>query len=110
MYKVLYTDERTLQTDVMKWFKTQSKCKAIRIVDRYNSGYSDVHACIDGRCVWIELKDDTGKPSKLQELFLEEMADAGAYCFICRTVGEVQDAVNYVRGARADEGRAQRYY
>ncbi len=102
MFKDLYTDERTLQTDTLKWLRAQDDLKAIRIVDRYNSGYSDIFVCLSGKAVWIELKDNKGRPSMNQLLFMKEMQEVGAYCFICRTVGEVANAINKVRGAGAN--------
>ncbi len=99
MFKALYTDEASLQRDTMKWLRAQQDLVAKRISDRYNSGYLDIFVCLDGKAIWIELKDDRGKPSINQLLFIKEMEAVGARCFICRTVGEVANAIDSVRRA-----------
>ena len=81
---------------VMKWLEPQKRdgIKAIRVCDRYNKGYSDVFICVRGHLVVAELKDDEGTASKHQELFIQEMQQAGAIGAVCRSVKEVADLVD----------------
>jgi hypothetical protein len=95
--------ESVLQAKTFKWLRAQPDLKAIRIVDRYNSGYSDIFVCLGGQTIWIELKTEIGTPSANQLLFLKEMEAVGAFCFICRSVEEVQNAINKSRAARANK-------
>lgn len=95
----VYTEEDELQKDVRKWFKAHERdgIKALRICDRYAKGYSDIFVCVNGIFVIIELKDDTGKPTPHQLLFIEEMKKSGAIGGVCRTLGEVVDYVEQAK-------------
>jgi hypothetical protein len=85
-----YTLEDTLLTKVMDWLKTIPKLKAIRVVDRYNKGYSDIFICINGKLVLAELKSKTGVASIHQLEFLREMCEVGAIGGICRSIRDVE--------------------
>lgn len=91
-----YSDEATLLRKVNEWLALQERngIKALRICDRYAKGYSDLFICAKGIFVCAELKDDTGKPSAHQLIFIDEMQRCGAICGVCRTVKEVQDLVD----------------
>ena len=94
-----YTNESALQRDVLKWLRQHERdgIKALRICDRYAKGYSDIFICVRGIFVVVELKDDSGKPTPHQLLFIEEMQRCGAIGGICRTVGEVVDLVEQAK-------------
>lgn len=83
----------------MAWLEPQRRehIKAIRICDRYNKGYSDVFICVNGVLVLAELKDDTGKASPHQLMFIEEMRAAGAIGGICRSLQDVSDLIEQAK-------------
>lgn len=91
-----YKEESTLLKKVIEWLEPQKRdgIKVIRIVDRYTKGYSDLFICARGRFVVAELKDDTGTATPHQELFIEEMIEAGATGGVCRSVKDVSDLIN----------------
>ena len=91
-----YKDEATLLAKVIEWLEPQRRngIVVLRICDRYHKGYSDLFINARGRFIVAELKDDTGKASPHQELFIEEMQRCGAKGGICRTVKEVSDLVD----------------
>lgn len=92
----VYKDEATLLRKVTEWLEPQERygIKVVRICDRYAKGYSDLFVCVNGIFVCAELKDDTGKPSQHQLLFLKQMANAGAITGVCRTLGEVAKLID----------------
>ena len=92
----IYTDEATLVDKVTEWLEPQQRdgIKMLKIRDRYAKGYSDLFICVRGIFVCAELKDDIGKASPHQELFLEEMRACGAVCGVCRSVKDVSDLVD----------------
>lgn len=94
-----YTSEAELLKAVNKWLAPQIRdgIQTLRICDRYSKGYSDLFICVRGQFVVIELKDDVGKPSPHQLLFIDAMRKAGAIGGICRTVEEV---ARYVEEAK----------
>ncbi len=99
----VYTEEATLLRKVTEYLAPQLRdgIKVLRICDRYHKGYSDLFICVQGFLVVAELKDDTGKPTVHQELFIEEMQQCGAVGGICRTV---QDVVDLIEEAKRRKG------
>lgn len=91
-----YSEESALLEKVMAWLGPQERngIKALRICDRYQKGYADLFICVKGRFVCAELKDDTGKPSAHQLLFIKEMQRCGAICGVCRSIQDVKDLVD----------------
>ncbi len=53
------------------------------------SGIPDIIACIRGRFVAFEVKTDTGKLTKLQELALGKIQAAGGIAYMVRSAAEV---------------------
>lgn len=94
-----YSDEADLLKDVKDWLEPQRRdgIKLVPIRDRYARGYSDLFICVMGQFVVAELKDDIGKPSKHQELFIKEMIEAGAIGGVCRSVKDVADLVEQAK-------------
>ena len=92
----VYTEESTLLRKVTEWLAPQRRdgIKILRICDRYAKGYSDLFICVRGWFVVAELKDDVGKATPHQELFIEEMIEAGAIGGVCRSVKDVQDLID----------------
>lgn len=72
------------EAHVQKWVKDQLKarypdCYVIKVAQgRYSTaGVPDLVACIDGKFVAIEVKTEKGKLSKLQEIAIESIREAG---------------------------------
>lgn len=80
----------TKEAPVQKWVRDQmdqryrGKCVYIKYhAGQYATrGVSDLIFCVHGLYVAIEVKTDTGKPTKLQEIFLEKIRDAGGIAHI----------------------------
>lgn len=98
----VYKDEATLLRKVIEWLEPQVRdnVKGMRICDRYAIGYSDIFICVDGMLVVAELKDDIGKPSPHQLLFIKEIEAAGGIGGICRSVKDVSDLIEQAREVR----------
>lgn len=94
-----YSDEATLLKEVKEWLEPQERdgIKLLPIRDRYARGYSDLFICVRGWFVVAELKDDTGVPSKHQEIFIEEMQKVGAIGGVCRSVKDVADLIELAK-------------
>lgn len=92
-----YTEESKLLKVVKEYLDAQSDTLVMRICDRYACGYSDIFLCTRGQFVAIELKDNTGKPTAHQILFLEQVRRAGGIGAVCRTLGEVIQLVEKAR-------------
>ena len=53
------------------------------------AGIPDIIACVNGRFVAFEVKTETGRLTKLQEVTLGRIRDAGGRAYMVRSVAEV---------------------
>lgn len=58
--------EKIIQAKIIKWLKTIPDNYVRKISDRYRSGIPDIIGCYNGRFYSIEVKQPTGKLSKIQ--------------------------------------------
>lgn len=58
-------------------------------------GYSDLsgHRKSDGKAIYIEVKTQSGKVSKSQKHFIEQMRSSGAIAGICRSVEDALELI-----------------
>ena len=72
--------EKLFENKVKKWLKSNN----IWYFKVWGSmfqkaGVPDILACVGGRFVALEIKDEKGKPSKLQEYVISEINKSGGY-------------------------------
>lgn len=84
-----------LEKDIEKLFRDEIKKaggKAYKFTSPGNDGVPDRIVMLpDGRIVFVELKTDTGKLSKLQELQCRQIADLGQTVRVLHGLAEVRD-------------------
>lgn len=84
-----------LERDIEKLFRDEIKRaggKAYKFTSPGNDGVPDRIVMLpDGRIVFVELKTDTGKLSKLQELQCRQIAELGQTVRILHGLAEVRD-------------------
>lgn len=81
--------EKQFQTKVIHFLKDQG-AYVIKMWGggRFTrAGVPDVIFCLNGYYMAVELKSETGRPSKLQEYNIEEIRRAGGYAIILRPSG-----------------------
>lgn len=76
--------ESAFQKKVLKDLATLKESWVLKTQERGRRGVPDIHVCIKGRAVWIELKTDTGKIAPLQMLTLSKIEAAGGLAFVAR--------------------------
>ena len=59
-------------------------------------GVPDILACYKGRFIAIEVKNETGKTSPLQDVNLEQIRQAGGISLVARSVEEVQQVLDSI--------------
>ena len=98
-----YETEAELLSKATAWLRPQESLgvKTLRICDMYHKGYSDLFLCVNGVFVVVELKDNTGKASLHQEVFIKDMINAGAVGGVCRSL---QDIANLIERAKLQSG------
>ena len=84
-----------LEKDIEKLFRDEIKKaggKAYKFTSPGNDGVPDRIVMLpDGRIVFVELKTDTGKLSKLQELQCRQIAELGQTVRVLHGLAEVRD-------------------
>ena len=84
-----------LEKDIEKLFRDEIKKaggKAYKFTSPGNDGVPDRIVMLPGgRIVFVELKTDTGKLSKLQELQCRQIADLGQTVRVLHGLAEVRD-------------------
>ena len=84
-----------LEKDIEKLFRDEIKKaggKAYKFTSPGNDGVPDRIVMLpDGRIVFVELKTDTGKLSKLQELQCRQIAELGQTVRVLHGLSEVRD-------------------
>ena len=84
-----------LEKDIEKLFRDEIKKaggKAYKFTSPGNDGVPDRIVMLpDGRIVFVELKTDTGKLSRLQELQCRQIAELGQTVRVLHGLSEVRD-------------------
>lgn len=57
-------------------------------------GVPDILACYKGKFIAIEVKNEVGKTSQLQDINLKLIKDAGGIAIVARSVDDVSEVIN----------------
>jgi hypothetical protein len=81
---------------IMMYLKTVPHCFAWKEHGGMygTAGIPDIIACIDGDFFGFEVKTESGKPTKLQEVTIRKILTAGGTALVVRSVDEVRTAIN----------------
>jgi hypothetical protein len=83
--------EAHITSTIITWIRQQRNGWAIKVHgNRFQSGEPDISACIDGRCIKLEVKTPTGRATKLQMLTLQKWELAGAVTGVVRSLSDVE--------------------
>ena len=84
--------EKEIVSAVLKYLKTVPGCFAWKEHGGIygTAGIPDVVACINGRFVAFEVKTDSGKLSKIQEVMIRKINDAKGKAYKVTSVEEVK--------------------
>ena len=85
--------ERDIVAAILRHLKAVPRCFAWKTHgSAYGAaGLPDIIACIDGRFVAFEVKTPAGKASKLQEVTIRKISDAGGAAHIVRSAEAVKN-------------------
>ena len=95
-----YEDEADFLDDAETYLTALSRrgVTALKIRDRYTSGYPDILCCVQGKFVGVELKDNVGVASPQQERIMEKIVNAGGVAGVCRNIYDIVDLLNKAVG------------
>lgn len=60
------------------------------------AGTPDLLCCYKGKFIAIEVKNEVGKTSKLQDINLQQIKQSGGISFVARSVEEVQKVIDTI--------------
>ena len=72
--------EKQIVNEILKYLNSVDKCRAVKIHGGMygNAGEPDIDCVYKGRAIKIEVKRKGNKPSKIQEIVLDQWSRAGA--------------------------------
>ena len=83
------TEEGKLQAKIIEALEKQFNALVIKIMRANKSGIPDLFALLpNGYSMFIEVKSATGKPSKLQLHYIEEIRKRNCCAFLCYSVND----------------------
>ena len=82
--------ERDIVAAIMRMLKKWPRCFCWKEHGGIygTAGIPDIIACVDGRFVAFEVKTETGRLSRLQEVTLGRIRDAGGKAYMVRSAAE----------------------
>ena len=96
--------ETQLKVKVQKYLKSIGAFY-FKHSDRFSAGVPDLSVVYNGRTIWIELKTNIGRVSKMQKFYIDAINNAGGEAYVCRSLDEVKDIIRAERSARHTESR-----
>mgnify|MGYP004477218787 CR=1 FL=1 len=90
--------EKTITNQILKYLKSEPECFAFKEHGGIYgvSGIPDVICCYKGKFVAFEVKTLQGKLSKLQEIMIKRINNAGGMAFKVTSLQEVKDILKGV--------------
>ncbi len=91
--KKIIMAERDIVAAILRLLKKQPECFSWKEHGGMygTAGLPDIIACIHGRFVAFEVKTPTGKLTKLQEITIQKIRDAGGHAFKVTSAIEVSE-------------------
>lgn len=84
------SSEQQIQSQVIKYLESIG-AYVIKVISANKSGVPDVHACLNGRWISIEMKKPGAKPDPLQSYHLSQIQKAGGLATWATSVTQIQD-------------------
>lgn len=90
--------EKTITNQILKYLKSEPECFAFKEHGGIYgvSGIPDVICCYKGKFVAFEVKTLQGKLSRLQEIMIKRINNAGGMAFKVTSLQEVKDILKGV--------------
>jgi len=88
--------EKSIVNSILKYLNSLPQCRAEKTWGGGygNAGKPDITGCLNGRRFELEVKMPGKKPTKLQEVVLEQWRKAGAITGVVHSVDEVREILN----------------
>lgn len=97
--------EKNIENKIKSYLKSKGAYYVKYFGNQFSQvGVPDILACYKGYFVGIEVKNEKGKTSALQDINLEQIKRAGGFSLVARSVEDVakmlEDIDNYIEAVR----------
>ena len=90
--------EKNIENKIKSYLKSKGAYYFKHHGNQYSQvGVPDIIACYKGRFIGIEVKNETGKTSPLQEINLKMINEAGGIGIVARSVKDVEKVIDNVK-------------
>ena len=91
--------EKSIETKIKSYLKSKGAYYVKYFGNKFSQvGVPDILACYKGRFIGIEVKNEKGKTSPLQDINLQQIKEAGGISIIARSVEDVQHVIDILDG------------
>ena len=89
--------EKTIENKIKGYLKSKGAYYFKHHGNQFSQvGVPDIIACYKGRFIGIEVKNETGKTSPLQDVNLKMINDAGGIGIVARCVADVKKVIDNI--------------
>lgn len=94
--------EKTITNTILKYLRSLPDCFCWKQPGGQfsTSGLPDIICCYKGRFMAFEVKNETGKATKLQEATIRRITCAGGTASVVRSLDEVKTAIENLGGCK----------
>lgn len=85
--------EQTIQSKIIKHLEGKG-AYVVKVTSANKAGVPDVLACLDGKFIGVEVKNETGRPTELQLYNIRRIISAGGVAGVCRSVADVEKLIS----------------
>jgi len=83
--------EKSIENKIKSYLKSKGAYYVKYFGNQFSQvGVPDILACYKGRFIGIEVKNEKGKTSPLQDINLQQIKNAGGYSLVARSVEDVE--------------------
>ena len=89
--------EKNIENKIKNYLKSKGAYYVKYFGNQFSQvGVPDILACYKGRFIGIEVKNETGKTSMLQDINLQQIKDAGGISLVARCVEDVSKVLDNI--------------
>ena len=87
--------EKNIENNIKRYLKSIGAYYVKYFGNQFSQvGVPDILACYKGKFIGIEVKNETGKTSPLQDVNLEQIKQAGGISLVARSVEDVKQVID----------------
>ena len=89
--------EKNIENNIKRYLKSKGAYYVKYFGNQFSQvGVPDILCCYKGRFIGIEVKNETGKTSPLQDVNLMQIKQAGGISLVARSVEDVKQVIDNI--------------